>query len=236
MPERTVMIKLENVTKVYRSKYESLTAIDSINLSVERGEMVAIVGESGSGKSTLLNILGCMDSLTDGSYKFDDTCVNKLVGEDVSEFRKNHVSFVFQNFSLLNNYSAAENVEVPLLAKRVPRAERQKIVKEALEKVGLAGMAKKNVSKLSGGQQQRVAIARAIASGNDLILADEPTGALDNKTSLEVMKIFKELNESGQTIIIVTHNTKLAEMCKRVITIEDGKIVEDRAAMELSKI
>ncbi|MGN0166012.1 MAG: ABC transporter ATP-binding protein [Lachnospiraceae bacterium] len=221
------MIRLEDVTKVYKTNHESLTALNHINLSIERGEMAAVVGESGSGKSTLLNILGCMDTLTTGKYYFDETSVDSLMGEQVSMFRKNHVSFVFQNFSLLNNYTAGENVEVPLLAKRVPRAERQRIIKEALEKVGLSGMEKKNVSRLSGGQQQRVAIARAIASGNNLILADEPTGALDNKTALEVMNIFKELNEAGQTIVIVTHNIKLAEMCKRIITIDEGAIMQD---------
>lgn len=219
------MIELKNVFKIYKTNEEELTALNDVSLTLERGEMVAVIGESGSGKSTLLNIIGCMDTLTKGSYKFNEIVVSDLKGEELSVFRKNHISFVFQTFSLLNNYTAEENVEVPLLAKRVPRNERKKIIMDALTKVGLAEIAKKNVSKLSGGQQQRVAIARAIASGNNVILADEPTGALDSKTSTEIMNLFESLNKEGMTIIIVTHDSKVAERCQRIVRISDGRIM-----------
>ena len=219
------MIELKNVFKIYKTNEEELTALNDVSLTLERGEMVAVIGESGSGKSTLLNIIGCMDTLTKGSYKFNEIVVSDLKGEELSVFRKNHISFVFQTFSLLNNYTAEENVEVPLLAKRVPRNERKKIIMDALTKVGLAEIAKKNVSKLSGGQQQRVAIARDIASGNNVILADEPTGALDSKTSTEIMNLFESLNKEGMTIIIVTHDSKVAERCQRIVRISDGRIM-----------
>lgn len=221
------MIELKDINKIYKIGKEDFSALADVNLSIERGEMIAIVGESGSGKTTLLNIIGCMDTATNGSYIFDKTIVSDLKGDALSIFRKSHISFVFQNFALLNNYSAFENVEVPLLAKRIPRAERKDIVYDALSKVGLAGLEKKNVSKLSGGQQQRVAIARAIASGNDVILADEPTGALDRKTSEEIMSLFDDLNKAGMTILIVTHDPKVADRCKRKIEISDGVLKEE---------
>lgn len=218
------MIKLENVTKIYGGKDNQTVALDGVNISIEDGEMLAIMGPSGSGKSTLLNIIGAMDTLTSGDYYFDDIKVNTLSDKKIHQFRKNNISFVFQNFALMGNYTVFENVELPLISKGVSAKNRRQIVNEQLKLMGIDELAKKYPAKISGGQQQRCAIARALASGNKLILADEPTGALDHKTGEDIMDTFVRLNEMGKTIIIITHDINVARKCKRIITIKDGKI------------
>ena len=220
------MIKLENVTKIYGDKDNQTVALDNVSLTIKEGEMVAIMGPSGSGKSTMLNIIGAMDLLTEGDYYFNDINVGKMKMRDLHVFRKNNVSFVFQNFALMNNYTVYENVELPLLPKKVSAKERKKIVNEQLELMGIAELKDKYPTKISGGQQQRCAIARALASGNSLILADEPTGALDKKTGEDIMEAFRSLNKAGKTIIVITHDEKVAAYADRTIYIEDGKIRE----------
>lgn len=216
------MIKLKNITK----KYDNNTvALNDVSLEIKRGEMIAIMGASGSGKSTLLNILGCMDSATAGEYVYEDTTVNKLSESNLHKFRRDHISFVFQNFALLDDYTAFENAEIPLIAKGVPKKKRKIIVNDMLCRLGVGDLAKKLPTKMSGGQQQRIALARAFASGNELILADEPTGALDKNTGIALMNTFCDFNKEGKTIIIVTHDKTVADFCGRVIYLEDGKIV-----------
>ena len=220
------MIKLENVTKIYGKDGSKTVALDGVDLEIKDGEMVAIMGPSGSGKSTMLNIIGAMDDLTDGKYFFGDQEVSSLRGNKLHEFRKNNISFVFQNFALMNNYTVFENVELPLLSKRLSSRKRKEIVNEKLKIMGIADLAKKYPTKISGGQQQRCAIARALASGNELILADEPTGALDRKTGEDIMEAFTKLNEMGKTVIIITHDEHVANKCQRIIHINDGKVTE----------
>lgn len=218
------MIKLENVSKIYKTGDLEVMALNGVNLTIEDGQMLAIMGPSGSGKSTMLNILGLMDNVTSGDYYIDDVKINELKGNKKHDFRKNHISFVFQNFALMNRYNVFENIELPLLAGKVKKSERKKIVEHNMELVGIKELAKKYPHQLSGGQQQRCAIARALASGNDIILADEPTGALDQKTGQDIIDIFKKVNELGKTVIIVTHDSNVANQCKKTIHIVDGKI------------
>lgn len=218
------MIKLENVSKVYKTGDLEVMALSDVNLTIEDGQMLAIMGPSGSGKSTMLNILGLMDNVTSGDYYIDDVKINELKGNKKHDFRKNHISFVFQNFALMNRYNVFENIELPLLAGKAKKSERKKIVEHNMELVGIKELAKKYPHQLSGGQQQRCAIARALASGNDIILADEPTGALDQKTGQDIIDIFKKVNELGKTVIIVTHDSNVANQCKKTIHIVDGKI------------
>ena len=221
------MIKLENVVKIYGKNESKTVALDGISLEINDGEMLAIMGASGSGKSTMLNIIGAMDELTEGKYFYDDVEVNTLKGSKLPKFRKENVSFVFQNFALMNDYTVYENVELPLLTKKISKKARKKIVMEQLDVMGIKDLAKKFPTKISGGQQQRCAIARALASGNQLILADEPTGALDKKTGEDIMEAFRKMNELGKTVIIITHDENVAEKCDRVIRISDGKVVQD---------
>lgn len=218
------MIKLENVSKVYKTGDLEVMALSGVNLTIEDGQMLAIMGPSGSGKSTMLNILGLMDNVTSGDYYIDDVKINELKGNKKHDFRKNHISFVFQNFALMNRYNVFENIELPLLAGKAKKSERKKIVEHNMELVGIKELAKKYPHQLSGGQQQRCAIARALASGNDIILADEPTGALDQKTGQDIIDIFKKVNELGKTVIIITHDSNVANQCKKTIHIVDGKI------------
>ena len=218
------MIKLKQVTKTYYNGDCETPALRGIDLLIENGDYIAIMGTSGSGKSTLLNIIGGMDRLTTGEYYYKDIPVHKLSGNELHLFRKNHVSFVFQQFALMNQYSVYENVEIPLLAKGISKKERKQIVMEQLEILGIAELAKKRPIHISGGQQQRCAIARALASGNDLILADEPTGALDTDTGLDIMKLLKKINIQGKTLLVITHDPNIATMANKVIRIEDGKI------------
>lgn len=227
------MIEIKDLVKVYGKDQSKTVALDGVNLKIEDGEMVAIMGPSGSGKSTLLNIIGGMDGLTSGTYICDGVEVGKLKSSKLHIFRRDHISFVFQNFSLLNHYTAYENVEVPLNAKKIKKSKRKEIIHDKLKKLGIDDLAKKTPLKMSGGQQQRVAIARALASDNNIILADEPTGALDSKNGEEIMNIFDDIQKTNKTIIIVTHDEKIAKRCKRIIRIEDGKITSDEKLQKI---
>lgn len=221
------MIRTKNLTKIYKGETYETRALNNVNLTIEDGEFIAVMGPSGSGKSTLLNILGCMDTLTDGEYYLDGQEIHNLKLKELHKIRKEKISFVFQHFALMNNYSVYENVEMPLLAKNVNRFQRKKIVHEKLKLLGIDDLADKLPTQISGGQQQRTAIARALVSDNNIILADEPTGALDRKTGDELMKVLMEINASGKTIIIVTHDENVASRTKRIIKILDGEIVGD---------
>lgn len=223
------MIRLENIQKKYKEGGSSAEkiALENISLKIEQGEFVAIMGTSGSGKSTLLNLLGCMDTVTKGEYYFMETPIHKLSTHKLHKFRKQNISFVFQNFALMNYYTVYENIELPLLAKNVSRKKRREIVKEQMIKMGIEDLSGKLPTQISGGQQQRCAIARALASGNEVILADEPTGALDSRTSKEIVNILEELNQMGKTIIMVTHDENVAKQTKRILRIEDGHIISD---------
>lgn len=218
------MIRLQNIGKIYKKSGIETVALRDVTLEIDRGEMLAIMGTSGSGKSTLLNIIGGMDSPTSGTYMFNDIEVSALKSSGLHEFRKEHVGFIFQNFELMPQYTVYENVEMPLLVRGVK--DKKKRVMDVLEKVGLAEMHNKKAAQLSGGQQQRCAIARAIAMETDLILADEPTGALDSKTSGEIMDLLESIHDEDHTILIVTHDERVAARAERIIRIEDGVIVE----------
>lgn len=215
------MIKLESVTKDYVSGTACTHALRGVDLEIGRGEYIAIMGTSGSGKSTLLHILGGMDNLTSGKYQFEDEIVSDYSSAKLQQFRKKYISFIFQNFALMNKYTVYENVEMPLLARRIKN--RRKIIMEQLEKMGIADLHKKLPSQLSGGQQQRCAIARALAANTPVLLADEPTGALDKKTSGEMMDCLEEISRE-KTIILITHDPDIAKRCKRIVRIEDGVI------------
>lgn len=219
------MIRLKNISKQYTLGDVITNALNEISLTIADGEFVAIMGASGSGKSTLLNIIGCMDTPSGGEYFLDDRKVSELNSRELSSIRNAKISFVFQNFALMEKYSAYENIELPLVNRRVSANERRHTVEEAAARLGITEQLCKLPKQMSGGQQQRVALARALASGADIILADEPTGALDKKTGMELMEIFKELNRDGKTIIIVTHDPNVAEYADRVITISDGRII-----------
>ena len=217
-------IELKDVCKTYKYGKEETKALDNINLTIKDGEFVAVIGNSGSGKSTLLNVIGCMDLMDSGSYILNGKEISGIKINKLHKVRKESISFVFQNFALLNHYTVFENVEVPLLAKKVRKSERKRIVKEKLELMGIYDLKSKLPTKISGGQQQRCAIARALASDNNIILADEPTGALDSKTGEEIMNVLKELNGMGKTVIIVTHNMDIAKQTDRILEMEDGRI------------
>jgi putative ABC transport system ATP-binding protein len=221
------LIELRSLGKVYQSGETEFAALKDVNLDIERSEFVAISGASGSGKSTLMNILGCLDSPSIGSYRLSDRDVAKQTRIELARVRNEFIGFVFQNFNLLARTSAAENVELPLIYAKVPPAERHKRAKEALERVGLAHRAGHHPSQLSGGQQQRVAIARALVTRPPLILADEPTGNLDSATSVEIMKLLTELQQSGMTIVFVTHEPDIAAYAGRKLLLKDGVVVSD---------
>lgn len=219
------MIKLENVTKIYGNKSIKTTALMQVSLSIEDGEFIAIIGTSGCGKTTLLNIIGCMDTLTDGKYFFNEINVENLSGNNLHNFRKEYISFVFQHFELMNNYTIYENVEMPLLARNIKNKERKEKILKYLKMTGIEDLKDKLPSQVSGGQQQRCAIARAMACETEVMIADEPTGALDAITSAGIMELFKELNSNGKTIIIVTHDMNIAQQCGRIIKMSDGTIL-----------
>lgn len=222
------MIEISNVTKTYNPKKSNeFTALKNISLVINDGEMAAIIGKSGAGKSTLLHILACIDSYQSGEYRLGGTLVKKLSEKKSAQIRNEKIGMVMQDFALVEDFSALENVLLPLNFARKKKPNRREKAMNALKSVGMEEFAKKPVNKLSGGQKQRVAIARAIVNEPSLILADEPTGALDTKTSAEIMAVFKKLNESGKTVVIVTHDLKIAEQCSRIIEISDGKIVSD---------
>lgn len=222
------MIELYHATKIYKKGQPGETiALDQLSLQIDEGEFIAVMGPSGCGKSTLLNIIGCMDQLTSGEYWLNDIAVHKLRKSDYQKIRKQQISFIFQHFALLDHYTVYENVELPLLADKRKRMERKKIVTEALERFGIAQYAGKLPSQLSGGQQQRAAIARAAVMNAPILLADEPTGALDQKNGRMIMKYLKEINQSGTTVIMVTHDEKLARIADRIIYLVDGRIEKE---------
>ncbi len=223
------LIELKNITKSYPLGEDFLQILKGIDLTIEKGDFVAIMGPSGSGKSTLMNILGCLDKPTSGSYLLDGQRVDSLSSDELAEVRNQKIGFVFQGFNLLSRTSALENVELPMVYANVGAKERQKRARQALTKVGLAERMDHQPNQLSGGQQQRVAIARAIVNEAPIIFADEPTGNLDTKMSIEIMKLFTELNaELGRTIILVTHEEDIARYAKRIIKIVDGEINSDK--------
>ena len=221
------MIKIENLTKTYNyKKSNAFTALTDVSLTVEDGEMLAIIGKSGAGKSTLLHIIGCIDTFEKGTYTLDDISVHKLSDKKLAQIRNQKVGIVMQDFALVEEYTVLENVKIPLYFAKKRKGSANTLALDALEKVGMKELAKKPVNKLSGGQKQRVAIARAIVNNPSFILADEPTGALDTKTSAEIMALFKSLNDEGKTVMIITHDPTIAGSCQRQIEISDGKIIE----------
>ena len=221
------MIQIKDLHKSYKMGSSSLHVLKGINLNVEEGELVAIMGSSGSGKSTLLNIIGMLDLLDDGSYELDKVLIKDLDETKAAKYRNKFLGFIFQSFNLINYKTAVENVSLPLYYQGMKRKERQEKALKYLESVGLLDWATHLPSELSGGQKQRVAIARAMASEPKLLLADEPTGALDTQTSNEVMDLIQKINQEGKTILVVTHEEDIAQMCKRIIRLKDGVIVED---------
>ena len=217
------MIKLENITKIYNEKVDNTKALDSVNLTINDGEFVAVMGISGSGKSTLLKIIGCMDSPTSGIYYLDDTEVTACNRAKIHKIRKQKIGFVFQHFALMDYYTAYENIELPLLAANVKRKERKKIILRQMEYLGILSEKDKLPGKMSGGQQQRVAIARALVTDADIILADEPTGSLDAGSAGTVAQMLSKASQKhNQTIIMVTHDRQMADYADKIITIVDG--------------
>lgn len=222
------LIEVNDLTKTYIMGEIKVHALRSINLSIQKGEFVSIMGMSGSGKTTLMNILGCLDKPTSGNYKLDNVKIENIAQDDLAEIRNQKIGFVFQSFYLLSRTSALENVELPLLYRRdLKRKERVEMAREALDIVQMSKRLDHYPNQLSGGQQQRVAIARAIVNNPVIIFADEPTGNLDSRTSLEIMNVFQELHQKGITIIIVTHEPEIAQFTERIITFSDGRIISD---------
>ena len=222
-----MIIKTENITKDYETGTQVVSALKGIDLSVEKGEFLSIMGPSGSGKTTLMNIIGCLDSPTKGSYYLNNKQVSKLDDDELAQIRNEEIGFVFQSFHLLARNTAFENVMLPLKYAGVNKEEATKRSNDVLDLVGLSSRSKHTPAELSGGQQQRVAIARALVNKPSILFADEPTGNLDSKTGQDVMKIFKDLNQNGQTIILITHEDSVAKQSNRIITIMDGLIKSD---------
>lgn len=218
------MIRLKGINKVFSIGEEQIKALDNIDLNIEKGDFVSIIGPSGSGKSTLMNILGLLDTPTSGEYILDGITIQKSSENKLAEIRNKKIGFIFQNFNLLPKLNSIENIQLPLMYRGMTDKESKKLACQYLERVGLKGREKHLPSQLSGGQQQRVAIARAMAGNPEIILADEPTGALDSKTSIEIMEQLKLLNDNGQTIILITHDITIAKKAKRMIKILDGKL------------
>lgn len=226
------MIEIDLLSRHYQMGPTTVKAIDEISVSIGEGEFVAIVGPSGSGKSTLMNIVGCLDSPTTGTYGLSNEDVSRLSKNRLAEIRNRYIGFVFQTFNLLPRISAQENVELPLIYAGISPKERRERAREILKKVQLDGREHHVPNELSGGQRQRVAIARALATRPKILLADEPTGALDSKTGVEIMKLFRELNAEGVTLIMVTHDNDLARQANRVVQIKDGKVLNDTPTEE----
>lgn len=220
------MIELKNICKSFTLGGEKVKALDDVSFSVKKGEFVSIIGPSGSGKSTLMNILGLLDVADKGEYILDDIKIKNASDNTLAEIRNKKIGFIFQNFNLLQKLNAIENVQVPLMYRGIKHEKSKKIAYEYLGKVGLKGREKHLPTQLSGGQQQRVAIARALAGKPEIILADEPTGALDSKTSNELMEVLQKLNKEGQTIILITHDINVAKKAHRIVRIVDGKLYE----------
>ena len=221
------MIEFEKIYKIYNMGDSEVRAVDGVSFKIEKGEFVAIVGQSGSGKSTCMNIIGALDVPTDGKYILNGKDVSKLTDDELAEIRNKQIGFIFQQYNLIPKLNVYENVELPLLYSNIDAKEREKRVLESLEKVGLLERRNHMPNQLSGGQQQRVSIARALATHPSLILADEPTGALDSKTGREILAFLKQLNAEGNTVVLITHDNSIAEEAKRVIRLQDGKIVSD---------
>lgn len=233
MEQKSIVIQTQAVTKVYVMGTNEVHALRGVDFTVQRGEMVAIMGASGSGKSTLMNIVGCLDYPTDGTYELDGIRADGLSKNQLADIRNQKIGFVFQGFNLLARTSALENVELPLLYDRSgKKLDTKGLAAEALERVGLGDRMDHEPSELSGGQQQRVAIARALVSKPSLLLADEPTGNLDSRTSLEVMALFQELNDQGITILLVTHEREISQYARRIVELRDGKIIKDEAIID----
>ncbi|AIQ28462.1 macrolide ABC transporter ATP-binding protein [Paenibacillus sp. FSL P4-0081] len=222
------LIRVQNMQHSYTMAGESMAILKGLTFNIDYGEFVAIIGPSGSGKSTLMNMLGCLDVANEGDYFLDGQEIRKLSDNKLAQIRNEKIGFIFQNFNLLPKLSAVENVELPLIYRGMSHRERREVARNALVRVGLESRIDHRPSELSGGQQQRVAIARALAGTPPILLADEPTGALDSKTGKEVLEMIKALNEQGHTIILITHDLEIAQQAKRIIRIQDGDLVEDR--------
>ncbi|MDY2607199.1 MAG: ABC transporter ATP-binding protein [Lachnospiraceae bacterium] len=219
------MIKLKGISKIYnKKKSNEFYALDKVNVEINKGELVAIIGKSGAGKSTMMHIIGCIDDFEEGTYELNGKDISGVSAKKKAEIRNKEIGIVMQDFALIDEYTVEENVMIPLYFTKGVKNKKDK-VKSALEKVGIADLKSKPINKLSGGQKQRVAIARAIVNEPEILLADEPTGALDTKTGQEIMNVFKEINDNGKTVIIITHDMEIAKQCKRIIEIKDGKIV-----------
>lgn len=221
------MIDLIDVYKIYKIGDTEIRALDGINLHIDKNEFVAIVGQSGSGKSTCMNMIGCLDIPTSGQYIINGSDASKLKEDELSELRNLTLGFIFQQYNLISKLNVFENVELPLIYRGVEKSLRKKMVEESLERVGLTDRMLNMPSQLSGGQQQRVSIARALSGNPPVILADEPTGALDSKTGAEVLQLLKEINKEGNTIILITHDNSIAHQAKRIVRLHDGQIIED---------
>jgi putative ABC transport system ATP-binding protein len=219
-----MLIETRQLSKVYRMGDSEVHALAGVSVDIERGDFVAVIGPSGSGKSTFMNLIGCLDRPSGGEYLLGGRAVSGMSGDQLAEMRNRHIGFVFQHFNLLPRTSALENVALPLVSAGVPRDERRQCAMKMLQRVGLAERARHHPAQLSGGQQQRVAIARALVAGPLLILADEPTGALDTRTSMEVMALFQELNRQGMTLVVVTHEPEVARFARRVLRFRDGRL------------
>lgn len=224
---RTPIINISNLMKTYKLGGETVHALNNVTLEIEKGEFLAIIGPSGSGKSTLMNMIGCLDRPQSGKYLLDGKDIGKMNDNQLATIRNQKIGFIFQNFNLLTKLTALENVELPLLYSGVATKERRERALEALNKVGLRDRANHLPTQLSGGQQQRVAIARALVGNPAILLADEPTGALDSKTSKEILQVMKELNELGNTIILITHDLAIAKQANRMVSIQDGQLLEN---------
>ena len=222
------LIELRNVYKFYGEGLESeVRALDGVSLDIEKGEFVAVVGQSGSGKSTMMNVLGCLDIPTRGTYHLDGVDVLELSDKQLSRIRNKQIGFIFQQYNLIQNLTVLENVELPLIYQGIDPIDRRELAMQALARVGLADRAQHKPTQMSGGQQQRVAIARAISTRPPIIMADEPTGALDSRTGHEVLGFLQQLNKEGSTVILITHDNGIAATARRIVRIADGKIIED---------
>ena len=222
------LIELRDVYKIYGEGLESeVRALDGVSLDIEKGEFVAVVGQSGSGKSTMMNVLGCLDIPTRGTYRLDGVDVRELSDKELSRIRNKQIGFIFQQYNLIQNLTVLENVELPLIYQGIDPIDRRELAIQALTRVGLADRAQHKPTQMSGGQQQRVAIARAISTHPPIIMADEPTGALDSRTGHEVLGFLQQLNKEGSTVILITHDNGIAATARRIVRIADGKIIED---------